>query len=1015
MSTGYFTLAALFATAVAATPCRAQSYAFSTLAVPITAVEFDPLNHPANTGVGVNQMNLAADSAGNVFVADTAAHAIKKIAPDGTVTVFAGEPGVAGLVDGIGRAARFHSPRAIALDSAGNLFVADEFNNAIRRIAPTGAVTTLSISTQGPTGLTFDGAGNLYLTDLDPAASVMAPARDAHRLRRVGPAGEVTLVTAGTFGRTWDGNETTNITCDAAGNIYLVNSAEVVIRKVTPAGTVSVFAGKPGYYGTVDGVGDAARFFRPVGIATDGGGNLFVTEAIGTIRQVSLDGRVTTLGGHKFTNGPAADGIGGAARFIGPAGIAVDRSGNLYVGDSGTGSGPVYPGMGAVRKGVPSASPAPPIITDNLFWLIRDVVVGNDTLLTSHVSGSAPMSYQWFKNGVAISGATGATLLLPQVSESDVGDYALTATNAAGSDTQDGGSLQVVTAPVTSFAIRHGISGGDFLWGITVGNGTIVAVGTNGKILSSTDGRTWTQRLSGTSDWLVGVAFAAGKFVVVGDHGTILVSTDGTTWTRATSSGTTQRLNNVTYGGGRYVTVGEAGTIVSSIDAMSWTPAPSTGGAGWLRGLVFDPYTHTFVTTGQGGVVLLSTDGLAWNQLAITGIDTEALAAGEQGNIVGVGQDGSLTRITYQQYTTIFGTFSQWSAVLSSANVAEANVRLRALAVGGGAFFAAGENGTIRTSRSGSYPWAQMQSGTTANLLGGAFVGNTLYLVGENETILQSNELFSSRLINISSRAVVGTGANTLAAGFVIRGDTPKHVLVRAAGPALKAFGIANPVTAPVLTVIDGAGHPIATNSGWDTGGNAASITAADTQVGAFPFTPGSTDAALLVTLNPGDYSATITSKDGNSGLALVEVYDAEALSNSGSRAINISTRAQVSSGDNVLIAGFVIHGDSARRLLIRGVGPSLATFGVPGVLSTPQINVRDSKGALITTIRAWSARPDVDDIRTAQQLTGAFALQEGSADAAAVLQLAPGPYTIEVSGINGASGVAMAEVYDLP
>ncbi len=138
--------------------------------------------------------------------------------------------------------------------------------------------------------------------------------------------------------------------------------------------------------------------------------------------------------------------------------------------------------------------------------------------------------------------------------------------------------------PVSSFAVRNERTGGSFLWGITVGRGRLITVGTAGIVLSSDDGVTFTRQNSGVTDWLVGICFSGEKFVAVGEHGRILVSRDGISWSSALSSGTTQRLNNVVYGNGLFVAVGEAGTIVTSPDAQTWTVRP-TDVSGWLRGL----------------------------------------------------------------------------------------------------------------------------------------------------------------------------------------------------------------------------------------------------------------------------------------------------------------------------------------------------------------------------------------------------------------------------------------------
>ena len=251
--------------------------------------------------------------------------------------------------------------------------------------------------------------------------------------------------------------------------------------------------------------------------------------------------------------------------------------------------------------------------------------------------------------------------------------------------------------------------------------------------------------------------------------------------------------------------------------------------------------------------------------------------------------------------------------------------------------------------------------------------------------------------------------------GFVVTGTAPKQILLRGIGPALDNFGLTGTLAAPVLTLFDGANKSIATNTGWNTATNAAAIAPATARVGAFPLAAGSADSALLVTLQPGTYTAQVSGVSGNSGLSLIEAYDADTISNEGSRAINISTRGNVGSGSNKLIAGFVISGAASRRVLIRAVGPALAQFGLTGLLATPQIQLFDNRTSILQTATAWSAAYNIDDIRASAVLAGAFALPEGSQDSALLATLLPDSYTVQVSGLNNSTGLALVEVYDLP
>ncbi len=291
---------------------------------------------------------ITVDTNGNLYVADQSNHTIRKITPAGVVTTLAGSAGMTGRTDGAGAGARFNGPTGITIDVNGNLYVADQFNYAIRKITPAGMVTTLAGSNAGilgstdgtgsmaqfnyPTGITVDASGNLYVAD-----------KFNHAIRKITPAGVVSTLagSAGTPGST-DGtgsaaqfNLPTDITADANGNLYVADSINHTIRKITPAGVVTTLAGSAGIFGSNDGTGSAARFNSPRGIAVDANANLYVAEFSNhTIRKITSAGVVTTLAGSASVIG-STDGTGTAARFYNPARITVDANGNLFVGDYG--------------------------------------------------------------------------------------------------------------------------------------------------------------------------------------------------------------------------------------------------------------------------------------------------------------------------------------------------------------------------------------------------------------------------------------------------------------------------------------------------------------------------------------------------------------------------------------------------------------------------------------------------------------------------------------------------------
>lgn len=228
------------------------------------------------------------DSAGNVFVADNNNFTIRKIAPGGVVTTFAGKAGQRGHVDGVGDAARFYGSTAMVIDKSDNLYVADTFT--VRRVTPAGAVTTLA------------------------GASEQAGTND-------GPG------TTARFKSLW------GIARNSAGLIYVSDFDAHTVRTITPTGDVSTFAGKADQGGHVDATGDVARLNCPAGIAVDGADALYVADDCSqTIRKITPTAAVTTLAGAPDVEG-YADGVGAAARFKWPMGLAVDKAGNVYVGE----------------------------------------------------------------------------------------------------------------------------------------------------------------------------------------------------------------------------------------------------------------------------------------------------------------------------------------------------------------------------------------------------------------------------------------------------------------------------------------------------------------------------------------------------------------------------------------------------------------------------------------------------------------------------------------------------------
>jgi hypothetical protein len=277
----------------------------------------------------------------------------------------------------------------------------------------------------------------------------------------------------------------------------------------------------------------------------------------------------------------------------------------------------------------------------------------------------------------------------------------------------------------------------------------------------------------------------------------------------------------------------------------------------------------------------------------------------------------------------------------------------------------------------------------------------------------------ATSVVNMSTKGMVGTGSNAMVAGFVIGPGTGETILIRAVGPSLGAapFNIPGILPDPVLTLFNSSGIVLATNSSWGASpGASASLMAS---VGAFPLAVGSRDSALVVSLPAGCYTAQVTGANGDSGVILLEAYVVGATAAS-SPMLNFSTRLQVGTGSNIATSGLYISGSGGTRtLLIRAVGPTLPTLGMTGVLADPNMTVLDASHAVITGNDDWgtpvgAGAASTATLNAAFTQSYAFALPAGSKDSALITTLAPGGYTIQVTGNGGTTGVALVEVYDI-
>jgi glucose/arabinose dehydrogenase len=301
-----------------------------------------------------------------------------------------------------------------------------------------------------------------------------------------------------------------------------------------------------------------------------------------------------------------------------------------------------------------------------------------------------------------------------------------------------------------------------------------------------------------------------------------------------------------------------------------------------------------------------------------------------------------------------------------------------------------------------------LRLGTTARELGTALFSigeddaHELYaLVGSGQVLKIIPIPVSPALINLSTRARVDTGENVLIAGFILTGSAPKNVVLRAVGPSLTVNSqpVAGRLANPTLELRNSSGNLIASNDNWMTGAQRQQIM----NLGLAP--SNAQESALLASLQPGSYTAIVRGV-GGAGIALVELYDVDQTKSA--NAVNISSRGRVQTGDNVVIAGFIVGGNQSRRVIVRALGPSLTAHGIAGALANPTLELRNSSGALIATNDNWRSNQQAEITATGIPPTN-------DNESAIVGTLAPGGYTAIVRGVNNSSGVALVEVYQLP
>jgi hypothetical protein len=794
-------------------------------------------------------------------------------------SLLAGQPGAAGMINATGNAALFRSPNGLAVDSEGNLFVADESNHVIRKITPAGVVTTfagLALSggndngtgTQArflyPRGLTMDAGGNaLRRRHLQPYDSQDhlrrrghdpgGPRRQCRCDRWEGRRGQLQLSGRG---RHRSGGQ--SLCCRP---LQPPHPKGVLRRHRHHAGRYGGRVGCRGWTGGRSAIRQSGRHCHRCQRSCLRFGFLQPCDP-----SYFSDGLVSTLAGLPGVGG-SNDGTGRNARFLYPNGLASDRYNNLYVAEGSNST---------IRRISPTG-----LVT----------TLGGQAGYRGYADGTGAEAR--FHTPIAVALDAAGNLFVSDNLQFVVrkGTY----TSAAQIRSQPDNFTTMATVAVSFEVTASGTGQLSYQW----------------------------QRLSaGSSTWSPLV--------------------NGTTFSGVTAAKLTV-LEPVTSMSGdqfRCLVANALGSATSEPASLLVTPlviAPAIVASPVSKSaLVGDVVAFSVVASGTAPL------SYRWSVRSGGGVWRD-LAADTSGRY-----EGATTSILVVSQTSVAMSGDEFRCTISN------------------------------------------DKGTATSALA------TL-------TVTQP----ASKLSNVSVRATAGSGAQALIVGVAVGGGN-KSLLVRATGPTLGLYGVPGFLADPRLSLYSSGGGLLAFNDDW---GGSSVVGLAMTQVGAFPLPNDSKDAALLTFVEPGGYTLHAAGATEGVGTTLIEVYDLDGAA-SVSRLSNLSARSQITAAGDSLIVGFVVKGDAPRALLIRGVGPTLTTLGLTATLSDPKIQVFSNTGTSLSENDDWADNPAL--IRTFNQV-GAFPLVAASKDAALQVALLPGAYTIHVSGSGSATGTVLAEIYEIP